>query len=100
MKSICVRVWKQFVIVLCLVGGVRRDVLDRVPYARGQAATLGLLLLLTPSLSGTTMGFALVRIFGPDHINPLALIAASLGWALIIFGIDRVLLLGIDKSKG
>jgi hypothetical protein len=84
---------------LSAVAGVRKDVLERAPQSNGQAATLGFLLLLTPSLSGITMGYAIYRVFG-DHFGgwPSAIGGGAL-WTGIIFGIERSLLLGIDKTK-
>lgn len=90
----------QLVNLLCLLAGVRNDVLQRVPGSRGQAATLGFLLLLTPSLSGITMSYAIFRIFGGDFLGLPAAFSGGLLWMAIIFGIERSLLLSIDKTKG
>jgi hypothetical protein len=84
---------------LCWVAGVRADVIERVPESLGQPVTLGLLLLLTPSLSGITMGFAVLRIFGGGVFGWPAAIGGGLLWTGIIFCIERSLLLGMDKTK-
>lgn len=47
---------------LCAIAGVRPDARRRAPHARAQAAMLGLLLLLTASVSAFTSGFAIACI--------------------------------------
>ena len=85
---------------LCAVAGVRQDALEKAQGARAQSVTLGLLLLLTPSLSGITMGYAIVRTFGDSYAGWPASIGGGLLWTGIVFGIERALVLGMDKAKG
>ena len=82
---------------MCACSGTRSDVLARAPQYRSQAATLGLLLVLTATVACGTSGYALYGAFlGSPFVAPLAVVGGLI-WGMIIFSIDRLLISGIDK---
>ena len=88
---------KSLVQLLCIISGVRADALEKTPKAYSQAATIGALLLLTPTVSGITMAYAINRAFSGDAYAMPATVLGGLLWSTIVFAIERSLLLGIDK---
>ena len=83
---------------LAQLSGVRRSALLRAPDAIHLAATSGAIMLLTAAFAISTMGYALQRAFaGDSYATPVA-IAGGLLWGAFILTLDRLLLMGIDKT--
>jgi hypothetical protein len=82
---------------LCICAGIRRDVLNRVPAGRGHAATLGLIMILVAVISAFTSGYALSRVFlGESYVDVVAVVGGII-WAALVFSIDRLMILSLDK---
>lgn len=84
--------------LLCSLSGTRRDALERSPAGRGQAATLGFLLVATATLAALNAGYALRQAFLGTPGQDLIAVGGGLIWGGIIFSIDRILVSGIDRS--
>src|SRR5436309_5964456 len=88
---------KRVVDLLCGISGTRRDALLRAPSGRSQAATLGLLFVLTAIISAFTGGYALHRAFlGASYAVPLA-VAGGAAWGAVVFCIERLMVMGVDR---
>ena len=88
---------KKIVDALCICAGARRDVLNKVPAGRGQAATLGLIMILIAIISAFTSGYALSRVFLGESYVVVVAVAGGLIWAALVFSIDRLMILSLDK---
>lgn len=72
--------------------------MDRAPKALAPSATIGLLLLLTSLTACFTSGYALHRALAGDRYSGPISAGGGLIWGLIVFCLDRGLLLGLNKS--
>jgi len=88
---------KKIVDALCICAGVRRDVLTRVPAGRGQASTLGLIMILIAIISAFTSGYALSRVFLGESYVVVVAIVGGIVWSALVFSIDRLMILSLDK---
>jgi hypothetical protein len=88
---------EPLIVFLCICSGVRRDALQRAPQGRAQAATLGALMLLTSFVSLLTSGYALHEAFVGSEYAGIIAVGGGLVWATVVFCIDRLLILGVDK---
>lgn len=85
---------------LALLSGVRRAAILRAPDALNRAATTGVIMLLTAAFATFTMGYALQRAFIGDSYDTAVAVAGGLLWGAFILALDRLLLMGIDKTSG
>ena len=83
---------------LALLSGVRRAAILRAPDALNRAATTGVIMLLTAAFATFTMGYALQRAFNGDSYAVDVAIVGGLLWGAFILALDRLLLMGIDKT--
>jgi hypothetical protein len=82
---------------LCTVSGTRKDALSAAPQARHQAATIGVLMLITASIAGITMTYAIQRAFVGDAYAMAIACTGGVLWGSFVLAVDRQLLIGIDK---
>ncbi|HTW10439.1 MAG TPA: DUF4407 domain-containing protein [Acidimicrobiales bacterium] len=75
--------------------GARRDVLRQCPSEAAFYNALGVAVLLTAGLSGTTMAVALGYVF---HVAPTRLWPVALVWGFVIINMDRLLVM-MTSSK-
>jgi len=83
---------------LALLAGVRRSAILRAPDALNHAATTGAVMLLTATIATLTMGYALDRSFEGDSFALQVAFGGGLLWGAFILTLDRLLLMGIDKT--
>jgi hypothetical protein len=82
---------------LCTVSGTRKDALSAAPQARQQAATIGVVMLITATIACVTMTYAIQRAFvGDTYAMAIAYVGGIL-WGSFVLAVDRQLLIGIDK---
>jgi hypothetical protein len=80
-----------------MCSGARRDALLKAPSSRTRAGTLGLVLILIAIISSFTAGYAFKRAFlGDPYVLATAVIGGVI-WGTLVFCIDRLMLLGMDK---
>lgn len=83
---------------LPILAGARPDAIRRARNAASQAATTGLVMLITATIASLTMGYALHRSFSGDRFALPVAIGGGLLWGAFVVAVDRLLLLGIDKK--
>jgi hypothetical protein len=88
--------FNKFVEFLAILGGTRRDALDRAQYGAAQAAASGGILLITATIAAFTGGYAVHQVFLGSSVW-IAAVGGTL-WASFVFCVDRAFILGIDKS--
>src|SRR5437867_678934 len=91
------RLFNGIVNLLCACSGARPDALALVPKARAQAATLGALMVVTATAAAFTSGYAVNRLFFGESYANLLSIWAGLLWGTVVFCIDRLMIMGLDK---
>lgn len=82
---------------LCIISGTRKDALARAPQARHQAATIGVVMLITATIACVTMTYAIQRAFVGDAYAMAIAYAGGILWGSFVLAVDRQLLIGIDK---
>jgi hypothetical protein len=83
---------------LSLLAGTRREAAEKAPGALNQAATTGAVMLLTAAIAIFTIGYALFRAFQGDRFALPVAVSGGLLWGGFVLCLDRLLLLGIDKT--
>lgn len=78
-------------------GGARPDVIDGAPGDRPKFVALALVIISTAALSATSAAFALVIALG---LHPAVAIAIGLAWGLVIFNLDRLLVVSMPYQEG
>src|SRR5437879_5272272 len=92
------RPMERVVQALCRVGGLRPDALSRVSHAAGLPATLGVLLIVTALVAFVNASYAIYRVFLGEAWAPVVGLMGGASWAVIVFCIDRLMVMSIDKS--
>jgi hypothetical protein len=72
--------------------------MQRAPGALSQAVTTGVIMVLTATIASLTMGYALHRAFAGDTFALPVAIGGGILWGSFVLALDRLLLLGIDKT--
>src|ERR1041385_6464688 len=83
--------------LLCRIAGVRKDAIARAPHTRHQAATMGIIMLITAVIASITMGYAIARAFVGDRFAIPAAILGGCLWGTFVLVVDRLILISIDK---
>jgi hypothetical protein len=85
---------------LARIGGARRDVLAKFPHALGPAVAIGLAIVLTSLFAAATMGYAAYGVFLGTGYAALAALPIGTVWGMFVMGLDRAIVIGVDKSRG
>jgi hypothetical protein len=87
-------------VFLSTIPGNRRDVVSMCPNEQANAATQGVLILITSLFGGLTAGYAIWRAcYGTGFGLIMAGILAPI-WAGFVYCVDRLLIAWFDKSAG
>ncbi len=87
--------------VLCRIGGAELEILEQCPAEKNKFIAIGIGVINTAMLSVFTMGYAMLSVMGGEiqtNNQLVAIIAFSLFWGFIIFGIDWGLITTMRKK--